>query len=384
MEFEKRCWAEISLDNLRFNFNLIQQKAGDAKVMAVVKADGYGHGDLAVARLFADCGAAYVAVSGFEEALRLKNNGINTPVLILGYTDPGRAKQLAENNIIQTVFSLDYAKELSQNAIKNSTRVKVHFKLDTGMSRLGFGACDDVNAAVLQIKEAISLQGILPEGLYTHFSVADSTLETDIEYTKAQHALLQQAHEALPELELVHCSNSAAILYHQAYAHNIVRPGIILYGENPSNEVGLSGLKPALVLKTVVSHVKIIQKGQCVSYGRKFTADKDMCIATLAVGYADGYPRALSNKGTVSLHGIACKVLGSVCMDQMMIDVSDVANVKIGDVAVVFGQTPADSAAEVARLSGTIVYEILCGLSRRVPRVYTDNNKTVAVVDYLI
>lgn len=389
MDFEKRCWAQISLDALRHNFQLVKSCAQSAKVMAVVKADGYGHGDVMAARLFENSGADAFAVSSFEEAVRLVNCKIKKPILVLGYTDPKRAKQLCEMDIRQTVYSLEYAKELSANAQDHGVCVKTHIKADTGMNRLGFGACVGFDNAIAEIKQVLNLKGICPEGLFTHFSVADSRDEGDIEFTQKQHELLLLASEALKnqdgasKFEYLHCSNSAATVMQPGFAHSLIRPGIILYGENPSRSVNLPGLRPAMQLNAVVSHVKTIPAGQFISYGHRYKSEDFVKVATLAVGYADGYPRSLSNKGVVDIHGKPCRILGTICMDQMMVDVTEVDNVCAGDCAIVFGGGAADTAQHAAGLANTIVYELLCGIGKRVTRVYVDNGKTVAVVDYL-
>lgn len=389
MDFEKRCWAKISLDSLRHNFQLVKKCAGEAKIMAVVKADGYGHGDVMVARLFDEAGADAFAVSSFEEAVRLCDALIKKPVLVLGYTDPKRAKQLSKMGVRQTVYSLEYAKELAAHAKKAKTCVKIHIKIDTGMNRLGFGACVGFEQAINEIKQVLQLEGLCAEGLFTHFSVADSRDEGDIDFTKTQHQLMLKASDALknsngsPAFEYLHCSNSAATVTQPQFAHSIIRPGIILYGESPSRSVTLEGLHPAMELNAVISHVKKIPAGQFISYGHRYKSEDTIKVATLAIGYADGYPRSLSNKGTVSVHGKPCRVLGTICMDQMMVDVTEVDNVNAGDVAIVFGGGAADTAQHVSDLANSIVYELLCGIGKRVTRVYVNNRDTVAVVDYL-
>ena len=351
MEFERRCWAEVDLGALRHNFKLVRERAGDAAVMAVVKADAYGHGDAVVAPLLEQEGADQFAVSGFGEAVCLRRAGVTKPILILGYTGVQNAAALAVGGISQTVFSLEYARALSEAALRAGVAVRVHLKVDTGMGRIGFTADDD------------------------------------IAYTRRQYDILCAAVEEMAArgctFAVKHCCNSAGTFAWPEFHLDMVRPGIILYGEQPSADTVLPGLVPALRLRAAVSMVKELAAGDAVSYGCTFRAPKPMRAATLAVGYADGYPRALSGRGTVSLHGRPARVLGRVCMDQIVVDVTDIPDVKAGDAAIVFGGGAADSVDDVARMTGTINYEVLCDVGRRVQRVYVENGAEVELVDYL-
>lgn len=387
MNFERRCWAEVDLGALRHNYHLVEEKADGAAVMAVVKADAYGHGDVAVATLLDEEGAARFAVSGFGEAVRLRRTGLTKPILILGYTGAQNAAALAVNDITQTVYSLDYARELSHAAQHAGVTVNVHLKVDTGMGRIGFDARDDMDEAVREMDEVCGMPGLAPVGIFTHFAVADSVDPKDLTYTRMQYGLLCEAIERLAALghtfAAAHCCNSAGTFAWPDYHMDMVRPGIILYGYDPSAEVRLPGLAPAMRLKAVVSMVKDIRAGDSVSYGCIFTAEKPMRIATLAVGYADGYPRVLSNTGIVSLHGKPARVVGRVCMDQMMVDVTQIPEVRPGDAAVVFGDGVALSVDDIAAATGTVNYEVLCDIGRRVPRVYVENGEEVDLVNYL-
>lgn len=387
MEFERRCWAEVDLGALRRNYHLIEEAAAGAQVMAVVKADAYGHGDLAVAALLDEEGAAWFAVSGFEEAVRLRRTGLAKPILILGYTSPASAPSLAINGITQTVFSMEYAQRLSAAALHAGVTVNIHLKVDTGMGRIGFSAVDDPGRAVAEMAEVCRLPGLAVKGIFTHFAVADSLAAADKAYTRAQYERFTQAVRGLEErgcqVGLRHCCNSAGTVAWPEYHLDLVRPGIILYGENPSDDVCLPGLCPAMRLKAVVSMVKEVQAGDAISYGCTFTAPAPMRLATLTIGYADGYPRALSGRGVVSLHGRAARVVGRVCMDQMMVDVTEIPQVQAGDVAVVFGDHVAHSVDDIARAEGTINYEVLCDIGRRVQRVYVENGAEVDLVNYL-
>ena len=307
MEFERRCWAEVDLGALRHNFKLVREKAGGAAVMAVVKADAYGHGDAVVASLLEEEGADEFAVSGFGEAVCLRRAGVTKPILILGYTGAQNAAALAVGGISQTVFSLEYARALSDAALRAGVTVRVHLKVDTGMGRIGFTADDDMERAVAEMAEAYALPGLVPVGIFTHFAAADSNAPEDIAYTRRQYDILCGAVEALAvrgcTFAVKHCCNSAGTFAWPEFHLDLVRPGIILYGEQPSADTVLPGLVPALRLRAAVSMVKTLAAGDAVSYGCTFRAEKPMRVATLAVGYADGYPRALSGRGTVSLHG---------------------------------------------------------------------------------
>ena len=389
MNFEKHCWAEVDLDALAHNFRLLQQHAGSAAVCAVVKAGAYGHGDGIVCRTLADAGAKWFAVSCLAEALHLRSGGVTGEILILGHTDPACAATLACHRLTQAVFSPEYARALSDAALEANCRVRCHLKIDTGMGRLGFIArCeDDIPACLEQLETCFALDGLEITGMFQHFAAADSHAVEDVEYTGRQHDLFVQVKTEVEtrghQLRTVHCCNSAALVEHPEWGMDMVRPGIVLYGCDPSDEVHLDGLRPVLTLKTVVSQVKELLPGQALSYGLQFTADSPRKVATLCVGYADGYPRLLSGKGVCSIGGHSAPVLGRVCMDQMMVDVTGLDDVKEGDEAVVFGGPGADSLNDVANKVGSIPYEIMCGLALRVPRVYLREGRCVAVADYL-
>ncbi len=387
IDFERRCWAEINLDHLRHNLCLIQQKAPGAAVMAVVKANAYGHGDEVSAHALEEAGARRFAVSGLAEAIRLRRKGLKRPILVLGYTSPQHVQRLRRYNIAQCVFSPDYAVSLSAAAMAAKLRVRVHFKVDTGMGRLGFNAKDEPEATVAALAEASRLPGLVPLGIFTHFPSADSHEAPDETYTREQFTLFRHVVDELAargvRFRYAHACNSAALIAHPEMHLDIVRPGIILYGCNPSPAVGLAGLRPAFKLKTAVTMVKNVKAGDCLSYGRTFTAPRDMRVATLAVGYADGYPRLLSGCGVVGIEGRPAPILGRVCMDQIIVDVSEIPAARQGSVATVIGGDGADSIDEVAAKCGTINYEILCNIGRRVQRVYTEDGRETLLADYM-
>ena len=393
--FEKHVWAEIDLDALRANFRTVKQRAGSLPLCAVVKADSYGHGAVECAKVFAEEGAAWLAVSCLAEARQLRKAGLTLPILILGHVEPGCAAVLMEQNITAACYSLSQAKALSEAASAAGGTVDVHLKADTGMGRIGFALRTDFDAALAEMLDACRLPGLDVTGLFQHFSVADDTAEENVAYTAEQHALFVRAFHALKaagrEPQTVHCDNSAGVMLHPDWPEGLARercmarPGIILYGYDPSDEVRFGQFRPVMTLKTVVSMVKEMQPGQSASYGRRFTADKPTLVATLCTGYADGYPRQLScGKGIVEIHGTPCPVLGRVCMDQIMVDVSALPDVQEGDEAILWGGEVSDSAETIAHKTDTISYEVLCGVSRRVPRVYLEHGTTAAVEDWIL
>lgn len=393
--FEKHVWAEIDLDALRHNFRAVKARAGEMPLCAVVKADSYGHGAVECAKVFAEEGAAWLAVSCLAEARQLRKAGLTLPILILGHVEPGRVPVLIQEDITAACYSLPQAKALSEAACTAGGKVKVHLKADTGMGRIGFALRTDFDAALAGMLEACRLPGLDVTGLFQHFAVADDDSADSVAYTRQQHELFVRACRGLAEAgfepAVVHCDNSAGVMLHPDWpaglprTHCMARPGIILYGFDPSDEVRFGIFRPVMKLKTIVSMVKEMEPGQSASYGRRFTAEKPTKVATLCAGYADGYPRLLScGKGIVEIKGMPCPVLGRVCMDQMMVDVSALPDVQEGDEAILWGGEVSDSAETIAHKTDTISYEVLCGVSRRVPRVYLENGGIKAVEDWIL
>ena len=393
--FEKHVWAEIDLDALRANFRAVQKRAGDLPLCAVVKADSYGHGAVQCARVFAEEGAAWLAVSCLAEALQLRQAGQKLPILILGHVQPEFAAALIEHHITAACYSLPQAKALSAAAVQAGGIVDIHLKADTGMGRIGFPLRTDFAQSIAEMLEVCALPGLHMTGLFQHFAVADDDSTENIAYTEEQYQLFLRTYRALKaaghEPPLVHCDNSAGVMLHPDWPHGditapcMARPGIILYGFDPSDEVRFDTFKPVMKLKTVVSMVKELQPGQSTSYGRRFTAETPTKVATLCTGYADGYPRLLScGKGIVEVHGTPCPVLGRVCMDQLMVDVTAVPDVQEGDEAILWGGRVSDSAEDIARKTDTISYEVLCGVSRRVPRVYLEHGEITDIEDWIL
>lgn len=392
-DYSKRTRAEIRLDALEHNMAEIRRVTHpSAAIMAVVKADAYGHGDAQTAQRLQKCGADWFAVSNLAEALELRRCGIELPVLILGYTAPEFAAKLAYNNITQAVYCAEYAQKLSAAAVQAAVSVNIHIKVDTGMSRIGFFYHDTMTdeATVDAIAEAVALPGLYADGIFTHFANADGATEGEV-YTRLQYDLFLDMLHRLKERGITfsfrHCCNSAAILNYPEMHLDMVRAGLILYGMYPSSTVARNvQLRPVMQLKTVISMVKSIPQGTALSYGGTFVSPKEMTVATVPIGYADGYPRALSNKAyMLTENGERMPVIGNVCMDQCMLDVSGIAGVAEGTPVTVMGESNGRSigADFLAEKCGLINYEIICGLSRRVPRVYTDNGTVVSVTDYL-
>ena len=384
MKFPKRCYAEIDLDSIEKNLERFRGGLpASTEVLCVVKACCYGHFDEAVVPFLEDeLGIRWFAVANLTEARRLRRAGIKGEVLILGWTDPVYADELAELDVIQACTELAYAKELS--GAVSSGRVRLHCAIDTGMTRIGLTGTADENAR--DLLEMSELSGVKLEGIFTHYAVADSLYEDKCAYTKAQTdrilATAEAAGKAGVKLSQVHFLNSAGGVYHADERSTLARLGIILYGLYPDPDVPLPfELSPVMTLKARISQVKEIEAGPSVSYGRTFTAERKTTLATVTAGYADGYPRVLSNKGYVLINGRRCPIAGRVCMDQFMVDVTDAGEVKAGDEAVLIGSQGDEriTADDIAKMTGTIGYEIVCGISARVPRVAYRHGKLTGV-----
>lgn len=375
MDKYNRVYATVDLDAIRNNFRSIKTLAGGKRVMVVIKADGYGHGAVRTAQLLRD-EADYFAVATIEEATELRSFGIETPVLILGYDSPRFFETAIKNNITQTIYRLDSAKKLSETAVRLNKTAKIHIAVDTGMNRIGFNVSGE---SAKTIKEIANLPGIELEGVFTHFATAD---EADKIYANKQAEKFKLMYDMLDEegiaIPLLHISNSAAIIDFPGLDFDMVRAGIIVYGLYPSKDVNISRLpiKPAMELKSHVIDVRHVHEGEGVSYGRTYVTTRDTVIATVHVGYADGYPRLLSNRGRVLIRGKSAPIIGRVCMDQLMVDATYINGVSVDDVVTLIGRDGDEyiSAEEIAFHAETINYEIVCGFSKRVPRVYGDES----------
>ena len=371
--YTKRSWAEVDLDALKNNIRNIKNYVGEkTKVLVIVKADAYGHGSVECAKALISNGADYLGVAFIDEAEELRNAGIDSPILILGYTSKQDVKRVVEGDITPTIFSHDLAKEFSDAAVKTGKTVKIHIKIDSGMNRVGF-SCDE--KSVEEIAKISNLPGIEIEGIFTHLSCADTE---NRDYTDAQIEkfmwIIEKLEKQGVKIPVKHACNSAGIVQYPEYHFDMVRSGIITYGMGPSDEVDISPLKlkPAMTFKSIVARVFTIAAGEKVSYGGTFSPDKDMKAAVVTTGYADGYSRLLSDKATVMVNGQPAKVVGRICMDQCIIDVTNVNNIKVEDEVVIAGGQPdcPTSFDFLAGLCGTINYELICLVGKRVPRIY--------------
>ena len=388
MDFVKRTWAEISLDAVTRNFKEIKSKLGSSKICCVIKADGYGHGAVELAHIYEELGADYFAVSNIDEGIELRDSGITLPVLILGFTPVRDASKLAKHKIDQAVFSLEYARALSEKCQSEGVNVNIHIKIDTGMSRIGF-MCQEFprdDNSIKEICEACALPNINPVGLFTHFCVSDER-EEGREFTEKQYQNFTRVKNALKanglDIKLCHCSNSGAIEDYSNTYCDMVRAGIILYGLAPSPKLyGKLDLIPAMTLKTTVAYVKELKKGATISYGRTFTAPRDMRIATVPIGYADGFVRANAKDGYMLINGQKAKIVGRICMDQTMLDVTGLDYIEQGDEVIVFGtgKCGEPTADSIAKNTDTINYEVVCLVGKRVPRIYYKNGKITKVM----
>ena len=381
-----RVRAVIDLDAILYNMNSMHQNISeDTKIMAVIKADGYGHGAAEVAECIEhlDYLAGY-AVATVEEGLILRNHGIKKPILILGYAFSDQYDELIAADMRPTVFTREMAQELSQAAGEMGVDCPIHFAVDTGMSRIGYQVTEEAADEMAQIAR---LPHIMVEGIFTHFARADEADKTSAE---EQLALFEKMISMLEErgirIPVKHCSNSAGIVELKEANMDMVRAGITLYGLWPSEEVrrDIIDLKPALSLITHVAYVKDLEAGRAISYGGTYVTKRPSRIATIPVGYADGYARGLSNKGAVLIHGKRAPICGRVCMDQFMVDVTDIPEIKMGDEVILIGSAGEETITmeEVGELSGRFNYEFVCNLGKRIPRVFRRNGKIIARKDH--
>ena len=372
---EMRTWAEIDLDALAHNYHALRAMLPQGcRFAGLVKADAYGHGAVPVARKLAELGADMLAVACVDEGEQLRRAGITLPILCLGQTSPELGEELLQWDITQEVEDLETAKALSETAQRLGKTLKVHIKLDTGMGRLGFRWEDgDNNAVTDEMAQLCALPGLEVEGMFTHFAAADG----DEEYTMAQFTRFLDAKKALEErgihLKIYHCGASSAVLHYPCTYMDMVRPGIVLYGyytDEESKGLDGPGLIPVMKLKSRIAAVRAMPAGAKVSYGCTAQLTRDSRLAVLPLGYGDGLPRELSGKLSVMIQDQPCPVVGRICMDMCMVDVTDLPEVKVGDVATVYGPGLTD---EAARLAGTISYELLCRVAPRIPRIYWEN-----------
>nr|WP_317362687.1 alanine racemase [uncultured Blautia sp.] len=377
MKMHSRIQAEIDLDAITYNLEHIKKNlAPGTQVIAVLKADGYGHGAVPLARrIQKDPEIWGIAVATVEEGEELRNAGITKPILILGYTYQEDYQKIANLDFRPAVFKLSMAKELSKAALEAGKTLKIHIKIDTGMTRIGYR---DVKKDVPEILEISKLPGLEIEGIFTHFARADEADKTPalVQYEKFQEFIRALEQEGL-HIPMKHCSNSAGIIRMQEANLDAVRAGIILYGLYPSKEVERESvpLKPLMSLRSHIAYIKTVEPGAEISYGGIFTTVRETRVATIPVGYADGYPRGLSNKGSVLIRGKRAPILGRVCMDQFMVDVTEIPEAEELDQVTLLGKDGEDciTMEELGELSGRFNYEFACCISKRVPRVYLES-----------
>ncbi len=390
-DFLKRSWATVDLDSIAGNMKQVKKIVRPGcRIMAVVKADAYGHGAKYAARELNRSGADWFGVSNIDEAVSLRRDGIFKPILIFGVTPVEYARELCEYSITQAVFSYSYAKELSEAAHSQGVTVEAHVKVDTGMGRLGFCVNEDfVKDTADEIVKLYTMPNIKYTGIFTHFSCADEKAEESVKYTKMQFRRFKMITEELRsrgfEIGLRHCCNSAATMMYPEMQMDMVRPGVILYGLSPSADCdNMLELSPAMQLKCVVSQIKTVPTGTSISYGRTYISQSERRIASVTIGYADGYHRILSNRARMLVHGEYAPVVGRVCMDQLMLDVTDIDGVSEGDEVTIFGSDGKNtlSADEMACLTNSINYEVVCLIGKRVPRIYLSGGSQVGVTSY--
>lgn len=378
-------WAEIDLDAIAYNTRNIKKLIGDKDLIAVVKANCYGHGVIDIIPTLLENGVSRFAVAMISEALEIRDNKITAPVMILGFTPLYLGEELINNNIEQTVYDLDYAKELSKIALTLNKKAKIHIAIDTGMGRIGFLPNEK---SIDNITEICSLEGIEVIGIFTHFSTSD---EKDKEYSHEQFTKMLSVMDTLKkrgiDIPLKHVANSGAIIDLPDTYLDAVRAGIILYGYYPSDEIDKNNLalKPALTLKATITNVKTLEKDMYVSYGRTFKTSNETIVATIPVGYADGYLRKLAENGKVIIKGEFAPIIGRICMDQFMIDVTNIPDVKIGDEVILLGEKNGlkYNADDMAKKLDTINYEVTCMLKSRLPRVYIKDKHIINVKNHI-
>lgn len=379
-----RIYARVDIDAIRANVCTLKKGVkSDMKALAVIKADGYGHGSVMLAKELDDL-TDYYGVATIDEAVELRQAGIVKPILIIGYTAPENFSDLLQYDITQAIYRLEDCECLSELAVKAGKKAKVHIKVDTGMSRIGFAVSEEGLASAKKVKD---YPGLEVEGIFTHFAKAD---EIDKQYAFGQKEkflyFIDELEKAGYHFAIKHCDNSAATMEMDDPEFDMVRMGISIYGLYPSEEVSHEiPLIPAMSMIAHVAHVKTLPAGVGVGYGWTYTTTKETKVATVTVGYADGYPRAQSNIGRVIIRDSYAPIIGRVCMDQIMVDVTDLPEVAVGDEVVLFGKSDSleISVEEVAEPAASFNYELVCNVARRVPRVYTKNGIPYAQVNYL-
>ena len=384
---EKRTWAEIDLDAIAHNMREIRKiTSPDAQIMAVVKADGYGCGFYETTKVLLENGADRLAVAILQEGKQLRKRGIDVPILILGASFEDDIEDIIDSDITPNVCSFEFAKAISEVSERKQKTTKIHIKLDTGMSRVGFLISDNNEKVIREIEKISQLPYIEIEGIFSHFSTSD---EADDSYTRLQFKRFMEVCNELKNIginiPIKHICNSAGVMMYPEMHLDMVRPGVILYGMYPSEEVDKSRLNliPAMTVKSKITFVKEVEAGRGVSYGKEYITDGTTKIATVPIGYADGYLRKIAKCGKMIVNGVKVPIIGRICMDQCMINVSNVHNIERGDEAIIFGREGI-TIDDLAKWLNTINYEISCVIGKRIPRIYIKDGKAVKVLNYLL
>ena len=379
-----RTFAEVNLDAIENNFNELKKcVSSNVKLCAVIKADGYGHGAIEIAHLLKEK-ADYFSVATVDEAIELRNAKIKNKLIILSYVNKCYYRDLIKENIEFTVYTLESAININNIAKQMNKTAKIHIAVDTGMSRIGFDLSDD---SVNTVKEISNLDNIEIVGIFSHYACADMTdKSTSNKQTDRYKDFIKRCENIGVNFPIKHMCNSAAISEMDEH-FDMVRMGIALYGLYPSDEIDKSklNLMPAMTLKSHITHIKDVPAGEGISYGHTYKTTESRKIATIAAGYADGYPRALSNTGKVIINGKFAPITGRVCMDQFMVDISDIPDVKVDDDVILFGSDGKNeiTAEEIGKMTMSFNYEIICSIARRVPRVYKKGSEIIKTVNYL-
>ncbi|MBN1901619.1 alanine racemase [Candidatus Sumerlaeota bacterium] len=379
-QLSRNTWVEIDLDQFERNIRTLQDfVARGVKLAPVIKADAYGHGAVRMATELERMNVAYLAVAILSEALELRANNIASPLLIMGYTENHLLGMAVQNNITVTIFEYEQAEILSKEAGRRGKTAKVHIKVDTGFNRLGEKPSERFADDIVRMKR---LPNLSLEGVFSHLRLANP--ETDLKQYELFRSFIKSLEEKGVHFQYAHIADSIAAVKYKEWGMDMIRPGAIIYGYVPKYQVGMIDVKPVMSFKTRVTRVRKLEQGEGVGYSDKFRAEEGAVVATLAAGYADGYPRHLSGKGEALIRGKRARVIGIICMDQMMVDVTHIDDVKRGDEAILFGTgegTP--SVEELSVLANTNKNNIISGISRRAPRIYIKEGNVLEIVDYL-
>ncbi|MBE6534043.1 MAG: alanine racemase [Ruminococcaceae bacterium] len=389
---QKRTWMEIDLDMVEHNYNTIRNHVpSSAGVCCTIKADAYGHGAVRIGKLLDELGGDFFAVSNAEEAIQLRKAGIEKPIMVLGYSPLEITELLSEYKISQCIHSYEYGKALLEDAKFKGVKLAIHIKIDTGMGRIGFPFRDfDEDARIDEIVELCCDKTFITEGIFTHFPISDDQKKGE-NFTRAQYDKFVSVIDRLERRGITfavkHCANSAGLIDYPEYSLDMVRAGVLFFGIIPSWEMKNPDfdLKHTFSWKTVVSHIKTVKSGESIGYSRTFIAEKTMKIATLPIGYADGFRRSNGNKELkIYVKDKPCSIVGRVCMDQIMIDVSDVEDLYVGDEITILGIGSPVSIYDYSELHETIPHEVMCNIAMRVPRIYYRHGKIDSISDYLL